>query len=507
MESTRPVKSTFLLLLSVMLLASGCAASRTPEFAADSAGERLRSVAETARHHSMTWNISHRGVKGSPWLGVDDEVRLRTALLGDLDAGSPEFMADGRELLERMLELGTESLRLAAAPEEQNAVLADAAAVQQREREAFEALAGEEAAAKQWLVHIKRALPPAEPHAGRTWRALSAAPAWPFVRGWIAWHAAHEWRGPNWHDFAYVRLYEPDASRDAAIVAHLGEATDDELLRFYAPVIAQELAETPDYRDDLIGAPELVPDRHGDPVGRVDGTRPTIYGHISHAFVQGRWLNQVNYSFWYNDHPAGKKDDPEAGMVEGQLLRITLDENNRPLVAETTYACGCYHRLYPVEAFEAAAERAFGEPVSGPYALADDVPHRIDPAIPELAGTFDSRWPHPLVYVRSGFHMIAAVKWGEAAPEAWETFALELQPSVSLEQLPWGGGTASLFARDGLVRGGDRPEARMLYPSGLYHAGTPRVRGIHEIHFDEYDYDDPALLETMLRIPELKEIH
>ena len=41
----------------------------------------------------------------------------------------------------------------------------------------------------------------------------------------------------------------------------------------------------------------------------------------------------------------------------------------------------------------------------------------------------------------------------------------------------------------------------MLFAAGFYHPGTPRIRGTHLIHFDEYDYDDPQLLEELLRLP------
>ena len=43
----------------------------------------------------------------------------------------------------------------------------------------------------------------------------------------------------------------------------------------------------------------------------------------------------------------------------------------------------------------------------------------------------------------------------------------------------------------------------MLYATGFYHAGTPRIHDAHLIHFDQYDYNDPLLLEKLLRIPSL----
>jgi hypothetical protein len=33
-------------------------------------------------------------------------------------------------------------------------------------------------------------------------------------------------------------------------------------------------------------------------------------------------------------------------------------------------------------------------------------------------------------------------------------------------------------------------------------AGQPRQRGTQLIHFDEFDFDDPKLLEKLLRLPD-----
>jgi hypothetical protein len=210
----------------------------------------------------------------------------------------------------------------------------------------------------------------------------------------------------------------------------------------------------------------------------------------------------VNYSLWYPAHASLKPDDPEAGSIEGELIRITLDALNRPMIAEAVYACGCYHRIYPAAGLERAAAHRFGKPLVDTFALAAPQPWKIDPIIPELAGSFDLFDPHPRVWVRSGFHLIAAVTFEGDAPTAVADAPYELRPSTDLERLPFGTRIASFFGPDGLVRGADRPEASLLYASGIYHAGTPRIRGARKIHFDQYDYDDPTLLETLLRLPD-----
>ncbi|MCB2154077.1 hypothetical protein KQI84_04275 [bacterium] len=490
--------------LAIVALLAGCASSGAPGLLPEPpAADGFRELEQDARHESTTWNIAHQTIDERPWLGVDSETRLRLHLLKDQVNHPVIFRENAVVAIRHMLDIGAQNLRIDAeglAPvsvDEDELSLAG-----QLELEAVSRLETPEEC-EAWLDAMTDATPGFDKQDGRIWRMLSALPAVPFVNAWISHHAKEEWRGENWRDFPKAVLYEPDYTRDLATLDHLASATDEELLALYAPIIAQEVPEDgpPDFRDDIPGRVGLIPNRKGDPVAEIDESRPSLYGHVTRAFVDGRWLNQMNYSFWYHDHPELKHNDPEAGRSEGQLIRITLDEGNRPLVSEAVYACGCYHRLYPLDRVEQSAERLYGDPEQGKYTIARHIKGRIDPIVPETGGEFFPDNPHPIAYVRSGFHLIAAVRFEEWIP-AYETAAeYSLLPSQELEQLAWGGDTVSLYDRDGLVRGADRPEALMLYPSGIFHAGTPRAPGLHLVHFDQYDYDDPGLLETMLRIP------
>ncbi|MEQ8819627.1 MAG: hypothetical protein RLY93_05235 [Sumerlaeia bacterium] len=500
-----PYRLMFLILVcSGAMALSGCAAGLANRRSDSRPDRELLDAAKRMEQNSRTWNVTHRGIAGRPWLGVNAEIVFRLEQLKALADQPDRFTPTAQETLDLMLAKGREdfvvgSAGLAQAPEMTRALAKQGIAEQSR----LAALHSPEDR-REWAQQLLDSAELPDTNHGKTLRMLATLPAVPFVKLWIANHAKHEWRGANWRDFAAQRLYEPDTSGDQAILDHLAGATEEELLQLYAPLIVQEIPgeSPPDRRDDSIGRVGLIPDRSGDPVAEVDESQPTVYGHLTHAYVGGRWLTQLNYSFWYHDHPELKARDPEAGRAEGQLVRITLDATHRPLVSEAVYACGCYHRIYPLDDLEEAAKQAHGTPEQGDFVLARHIKGRIDPAIPETGGRFSPAQPHPVVWVRSGFHLIAAVRFTESVPAARETLAYDQLPSRDLELLPWGGETVSVFGKDGLVRGADRPEAALLFPSGMYHPGTPRIRGTHLIHFDQYRYTYPTLLEQMLRIPD-----
>ena len=342
---------------------------------------------------------------------------------------------------------------------------------------------------------------------GRVTRHLISFPAAPFIYGWMGYHILTDNKGPEDHHFEQSLRFEPDASRDAAIAARLDNATPDELLRLYAPRLVQEVQPDASW-DPVVDRPgriQLAMQALGAPAVTIDTTRPTLYGYLSEALIGGKRLQQLVYVFWYPMHAPKQPRDPEAGPAEGLILRITLDANQTPLAYETVHACGCYHRITPEQRLIEAARTACGEPIVGAEAtLARPIGFSIDATVPESAGRFDKRDPHPTLWVRAGGHILAKVTAGSTAELKAETPSepWTLRAYDELEALPFGSRRASMFGADGLVRGADRPEARLLYPTGIYHAGTPRERGTQLTHFDQHNFDDPRLLEQLLRWPE-----
>lgn len=348
---------------------------------------------------------------------------------------------------------------------------------------------------------------------GRLARKLLSAPAMPFVYGWMAYHVATEYHGPNDVEWNQVQVYEPSHADDQKITDHLTSATLEELAQLYAPRIVQEVNPEADYAPtaDEPGKVYLKENQseenNGDAIEVcVDTEQPTIYYHFASARISGEDYRQVVYTIWYPEHPELKKNDPEAGKLDGLMIRMTLSHDNLPLCFETVYACGCYHRIFPTEKLEDAALETWGEPGENQdFALQKEVTGRIDGTIPELAGKFDLNNPHPSVWIYAGFHLIGKIATddGKIKPSS-NVVQTSLVPYDELEALPLGDRYASMFGPDGLVHGADRREAKLMFSTGIYHAGTPRQRGTHMIHFDQYDFDNPSLLSAMLRWPDPK---
>lgn len=310
---------------------------------------------------------------------------------------------------------------------------------------------------------------------------------------------SHEYRGDPDTTFDSAIRYTPD-STPADVPGGVND-NDWRLLTTFAPVIVQEQPGDATYKHgiDRFGR-VTAPD---DKTVAIDTHDPTIYAYARHLRITGRPCTQLTYTHWYPEHPALKPNDPEAGKIEGLTMRITLDEHETPITFETLYNCGCYHRLYPTTDLEDAAAVEFGGPQKGKrFAVERRVPGKIDAIVPKLvdAGTGD----RPVVRAHAGWHGIANVAMNGAGhgAEVRGEAGYTLRPYHELEQLTTPDGrTVSMFYDNGLVKGAQRLEGVFFTPLGLLSAGQPRQRGTQMIHWDHYSFDDPALLETLLRLP------
>ncbi len=507
-----PVRAA-LLGVAALILLPGCA-SIPPEMRGDAASSRLarqlRGLDALERRESLTWDVTKRTLAGRPWLGANDEVRFRLDALRRPGANDAPDPAEAGELLAAMASLANESHRtsmlgLPMSAAERESQLQALARLQEWERGHLPK-AGDRRATRRWAARLLGALPPSDPNGGGAGRMALGFPAVPFLYLWIWRHVESEDKGPYPHDFEDLRIFAPPAGDDSSVAAEPGSATDDQLLRTYAPIIVQQVDPAAEYSTDVdrIGAPSVRITPRGQIEAWVDPSKPVVLARVSRSRIGQAWHKQLNYSIWYPEHPPMKSGDPEAGHTEGVLLRLTLDEAQRPILAETCFACGCFHRVFPVEALERAATEQFGRIESGRSPLGRKQPFQVDAIIPQSMGHFTPESPHPVMFVYSGKHFAGAVEFGGYHGVPGETVEYTIAPEASIEALPLGAGiAASFFARDGLVRGADRPEATMLYPTGFYHAGTPRIHDAHLIHFDQYDYNDPGLLEKLLRLPSL----
>lgn len=513
----RPILAV-LVLPGILLATAAAALSYAEPSATDGAGRRLE-LFERAVRRADVQDAKRQVFRSRFWARAD--VRSLVALDQALATDDPvEAHRLASDFLRQAAEDGEASfeLELARMPGESLYALArnvgcaaspirdcvleryraDAAILLAADLERLSTLArsGDHGAVGLWLDELRESLRPSIKSRGRALRKALTFPAYPAVYAWRRVHSAHEYEGPQPIDFADYRLYEPDRTPT-------GDPELDLLTR-YAPVLVQEIDPGADYpaQDDRIGALRLGASEKGIPRPEVDTTLAVSYAYTQTLPLGDRELTQLVYTFWYPEHPKLKSVDAGAGPIEGITLRLTLDESRRPRLFETIYNCGCSHRLFVDSELERQAAAEYGPPEGDrPYSIQRDLDGRIDLVVPELVDFVPGEPLH--FFVRAGFHMPAAVRFG-LPPTVSEGTARRyaVRPYRELERMPFEGGWASIFDENGLVRGAKRPlEEALLTPLGIYRAGHPRQRGTQLIHFDQADFDDPELFERYLRLP------
>jgi len=301
--------------------------------------------------------------------------------------------------------------------------------------------------------------------------------------------------------FESIVRYSPSDTLDPTMARVDSEHWD--LLMRNAPVFVQEKKSSIDYAAtvDLIGRVGLAND---DSV-QIDTTQPTVYAYSRTVLLGDESHVQLIYAIWYSEHPVLKKPiDAEAGKIDGATIRITLDKEMKPAVFETLNNCGCHHRVYPSTALEAKSKAQYNEPGKGKmYVLERDVQGKYDLIIPKLIEPAADA--HPLVRCRAGTHAVVDVDYQvrRADEPTVETRNYLILPYDELEQLKTPDGrTVGMFEDNGLVRGAERMEGAIFTPLGMLSAGQPRQRGTQLINWDQFDFDDPRLLERTLRLPD-----
>ncbi len=340
---------------------------------------------------------------------------------------------------------------------------------------------------------------------GRGMRLLATAPLVPFIQGWILYHALTDDPGAREPDFAISETYLPPAVQKKTAPAQL---QDWALLEYYAPVVVQERVKNPVYspQSDYFGEVYLSGSSLAEATPGVYTDRPTLYAYQTEREIQGAQVRQLIYTLWYPEHPAMKSFDPEAGLMEGWTLRITLNTDNQPLLYESVSNCGCYYKIFPTERLEAWSKAEYPEKEHGKqFHLEYDLGGKIDAIVPELVTVPEGSAQRASLFYSAGHHQLITIRLESQLAESGAATTGQrytLLPYERLEKLPFQGYLASLFGEDGLVRKADRPECTLLTPSGVYHAGHPRQRETQMIYFDQADFDDPKLLETYLRLPD-----
>jgi hypothetical protein len=340
---------------------------------------------------------------------------------------------------------------------------------------------------------------------GRTMRMISTGPLVPFVYAWIWYHAETDDRSAHKPDFLSRTVFSPEAKSTESDPEQI--TSDWELLDYYAPVVVQENADNPAYEPtiDRFGQVWLEGSRDTGMTPHVDTNKPTVYAYADRKRIQGVVTRQLVYTLWYPEHPKLHRFDPEAGLMEGWTMRITLNQKNRPLLFESVSNCGCYYKVFPTAWLEESSSKEYPVKLDGKsFHLENSLSGKIDAILPELVDLSNDPTQKAVLYYSAGKHQLVTIrpisKMSDADHSAVKK-SYRLTPYEALENLQVDTYKHSLFDENGLVLKADRPECILLTPSGLFHAGHPRQRNTQMIYFDQADFDDHQLLEKYLRLP------
>ena len=248
---------------------------------------------------------------------------------------------------------------------------------------------------------------------------LAAAALWPLALGCKLLSD----RLTRWNMLDQQALEDPikAVGGDAIVFAPKGDdpsakappagASAQELVAFYSPVFIQQRVNTaaqphpypPEY--DQIGEARLRHEK-GELKAFVAGP-PVVYAIYQKLPIGGRDHVQLTYTAWYPAHPRMKAIDLEEADIDSCVLRVTLDDQNRPLFFETIAACGCFHKVFVERRIEEAASKVYGAPEKGKkFAVERTLKGSIDW---EVAGVVDEARDgprRPVVFVKAGDHKV-----------------------------------------------------------------------------------------------------
>ena len=292
----------------------------------------------------------------------------------------------------------------------------------------------------------------------------------------------------------------------------LAKAQPTELVAYYAPVLIQQRVNTAAGRHpyppefDLVGSAQLQRDAKGELKAKVGG-EPAVYAIYQKLRIGARDHVQLTYTAWYPAHPRMKAIDLEEADIDSCVLRVTLDDQNAPILFETIAACGCFHKAFVEKWVEDAAQKEYGAPERNKkFAVERTIKGDIDW---EVAGVVDEprdQPRRPVLFIKAGDHKVLGV--GSTArlrvpPEA-DTRRYAVTDYAALYDLPVPNGERAPFfdlGNGGKVRGAERKEGRLLSLIGVDSAGQPRANDQIKLHFDQSTWSDSTIYGRFLRLP------
>jgi hypothetical protein len=237
---------------------------------------------------------------------------------------------------------------------------------------------------------------------------------------------------------------------------------------------------------------------------------------------EGEIRIQLVYTAWFPRRPPAGRADLLAGHLDGIVLRLTLDADERIDMIDSIHPCGCWHQFIPVGDWQvqpAPAPReewAFVPRRLGSVPTGHRVRIRVSAGAHMLEGidsvkrlqgidrsdSIGSMTAAPISTAAetpdSGLVASSRAGAGPGAGSAGrgtDQYTLLSDDGLRSLALP-SGGRRSLYDPRGFVPGTDRAEAWLFWPMGIAEAGAMRQWGHHATAFvGRRHFDDADLLE------------
>lgn len=102
-----------------------------------------------------------------------------------------------------------------------------------------------------------------------------------------------------------------ESMRNPSEVPLLNEDQEKKLVESFAPIFVQDVVASYDRLGKVIWK-----SHHAD----IDPERPTAYYYLSHAFLKGKPILQLNYVIWYSERAGKRSPSIEKGHLDGLPL-------------------------------------------------------------------------------------------------------------------------------------------------------------------------------------------
>jgi hypothetical protein len=252
-------------------------------------------------------------------------------------------------------------------------------------------------------------------------------------------------------------------------VPRLDKHEEEKLVWSFAPTLIQDVAASYDQIGEIIW-------KKGQ--GEVNPEKPAVYYYLSHAFLEGKPILQINYVLWYSKRAGESPPWIEKGHLDGLTIRISLDDQGKVFMVDVENNCGCYHFFVPEEE---RVEKVLSRSL------------KFDPLVAQWLPVIPSG-EHLGIRINSGWHQVQRLI---PVRHFADSIPYTLIPYDVLETLPHEEGrTESIFNSKGIAKGSERVERFILFPMGIPSIGSMRQRGHHAIELiGRVHFDDPNLFD------------